>query len=104
MSGHFTAGETISASEKGQLLPPGRVPVYKGRAMKRTRPETLDFRKWRDRLGLTQDEAALALGRTKRMVRNYEVGDLPVPRVVTLAMVALEEHPELCRPAGSAEP
>jgi DNA-binding transcriptional regulator YiaG len=71
--------------------------------MKRTAPDSLDFREWRDRLGLTQDEAAAALGRTKRMIRNYEVGDLPVPRVVTLAMLALEDHPELCRPAEAAE-
>jgi transcriptional regulator with XRE-family HTH domain len=53
------------------------------------------FRAWRESLGLTQNEAAEALGRSRRQIQNYDTGAEAPPRVVRLAMIALEEHLEL---------
>jgi transcriptional regulator with XRE-family HTH domain len=52
------------------------------------------FRAWRRRLGLTQAEAAAALGLGRRLVQYYELGvragrPAPVPRTVRLACAAL---------------
>lgn len=49
-----------------------------------------DFRRWRERKALTLDEAARALGLSRRMVAYYEKGDRPIPRVVALATRGLE--------------
>jgi transcriptional regulator with XRE-family HTH domain len=54
-----------------------------------------DFTEWRERLGLTQGQVATAFGRGRRQIIKYELGDAPVPRIVALAMVALEDHSEL---------
>lgn len=61
--------------------------------MQRRRPRPITFAEWRARLGLTQVQAAEALGRTRRQVQYYDAGR-EVPRVVRLAMLYLAEHPE----------
>ncbi|MGH7030136.1 MAG: helix-turn-helix domain-containing protein [Stellaceae bacterium] len=48
------------------------------------------FRDWLERKAYTLDEAAQALGLSRRMVAYYEKGDRPIPRVVALATRALE--------------
>jgi DNA-binding XRE family transcriptional regulator len=48
------------------------------------------FRHWRERKAYTLDEAARALGLSRRTVAYYEKGDRPIPRVVALATRALE--------------
>ena len=48
------------------------------------------FRHWRERKAYTLDEAARALGLSRRMVAYYEKGDRPIPRVVSLATRALD--------------
>ncbi len=48
------------------------------------------FRSWRHRKAYTLDEAAKALGISRRMVAYYDQGNKPVPRVVALAARALE--------------
>jgi transcriptional regulator with XRE-family HTH domain len=63
-----------------------------------------DFWEWRERLGLTQAQVAAALGRERRQIIKYELGDAPVPRIVALAMVALEDHPELIDDAEATTP
>lgn len=45
------------------------------------------------RKAYTLDEAARALGLSRRMVAYYEKGDRPIPRVVALATRALEMAP-----------
>jgi DNA-binding XRE family transcriptional regulator len=51
-------------------------------------PQT--FRRWRERRAYTLNEAASALGISRRMIAYYEEGDRPIPRVVALAARALE--------------
>jgi hypothetical protein len=48
------------------------------------------FRHWRERKAYTLDDAARALGISRRMVAYYEKGDRPIPRVVALATRALD--------------
>ena len=43
------------------------------------------FRKWRERKAYTLDDAARALGISRRMIAYYEHGKKPIPRVVALA-------------------
>jgi DNA-binding XRE family transcriptional regulator len=49
------------------------------------------FRHWRERKAYTLDEAARALGLSRRMVAYYEQGNRPIPRVVALATRGLEQ-------------
>jgi DNA-binding transcriptional regulator YiaG len=49
-----------------------------------------EFRHWRERKAYTLDEAARALGLSRRMVAYYEKGNRPIPRVVALATRGLE--------------
>lgn len=51
------------------------------------------FRAWRDRLGLTQAQAAEALGRKKRSVEMLDRAEV-IPRETDLACRWLEEHSE----------
>ncbi len=52
------------------------------------------FRAWRDRKAYTLDEAAKALGLSRRMVAYYEQGEKPIPRTVALATRALDMNSE----------
>jgi DNA-binding XRE family transcriptional regulator len=47
------------------------------------------FRHWRERKAYTLDQAARALGLSRRTVAYYERGNRPIPRVVALATRAL---------------
>lgn len=51
-----------------------------------------EFLDWRKRLGWTQQQAADALGATKRAVQMWEAGDRPISRTTELASRWLEEH------------
>lgn len=48
------------------------------------------FRHWRERKAYTLDQAARALGLSRRTVAYYEQGNRPIPRVVALATKALD--------------
>jgi len=48
------------------------------------------FRHWRERKAYTLDQAARALGLSRRTVAYYEKGDRAIPRVVALATRALD--------------
>lgn len=50
------------------------------------------FHNWRERKAYTLDEAAVALGISRRMVAYYDHGDKPIPRVVALATLALDPN------------
>ena len=55
-----------------------------------------DFRRWRRSLGLSQKEAAEALGLKRRIVQYYEKGErngeaVSVPKSVRLACFAVSE-------------
>ena len=47
--------------------------------------EAARFRDWRKAWGLTQEQAAVALGISARMLAYYEAGSHPIPKTVTLA-------------------
>jgi transcriptional regulator with XRE-family HTH domain len=49
------------------------------------------FKHWRSTLGLTQSQAAEALGISPRMLRNYEAGSHPIPLAIGLACAAINE-------------
>jgi transcriptional regulator with XRE-family HTH domain len=54
------------------------------------------FRAWRQRQGLTQDEAAQHLGLKRRMIQYYERGErsgrrVPIPKHVRLACWAISQ-------------
>lgn len=53
-----------------------------------------DFRHWRQQKDFTLDDAASALGISRRMAVYYDHGDRPIPRVVALATQALTEAPQ----------
>ncbi|MEM8988313.1 MAG: helix-turn-helix transcriptional regulator [Pseudomonadota bacterium] len=55
-----------------------------------------DFKKWRKSMGLSQKDAAHALGLKRRMIQYYEKGErdgetVAVPRAVRLACYALSQ-------------
>ena len=55
-----------------------------------------DFKRWRKGLGLSQKEAAHALGLKRRVVQYYEKGErdgdkVEIPKTVRLACYALEQ-------------
>jgi DNA-binding XRE family transcriptional regulator len=52
-----------------------------------------DFKRWREKRAYTLDDAAQALGISRRMVAYYDHGDKPIPRVVALAAIAFEYDP-----------
>jgi DNA-binding XRE family transcriptional regulator len=51
------------------------------------------FRRWREKRAYTLDDAAKALGLSRRMVAYYDHGDKAIPRVVALAAIAFEYDP-----------
>jgi hypothetical protein len=53
-----------------------------------------DFRHWRQQNDFTLDDAASALGISRRMAAYYDHGDKPIPRVVALATQALTPTPQ----------
>jgi transcriptional regulator with XRE-family HTH domain len=60
-----------------------------------------DLKAWRARLGYTQQAAAVALGISVSQLADYETGHkrgtdraAPIPRVVALACLALEDDLE----------
>lgn len=46
--------------------------------------------RWRQRLGLTQAQAAHKLGRSRKSIQEYEAHRSPVPLVVAWAAAAIE--------------
>jgi len=50
------------------------------------RADTLAFRRWQDRHGLSLAQAAAALGMSRRTASQYRTGMRPVPRTVLLAL------------------
>lgn len=50
----------------------------------------LQFARWRERMGFTQEEAGAALGKSRRIVQKWEANS-PIPFVVELACKWLEE-------------
>ncbi len=52
------------------------------------------LRAWRDRLEWTQQQAAAALGVTRRGYQLWEAGERAISRPVMLACLYLEEHAE----------
>jgi transcriptional regulator with XRE-family HTH domain len=52
-------------------------------------PDTF-FRQWRKRLRLSQQQAAVELGYGKRRIEAYDRGEEHPPKVVRLAMLAVE--------------
>ncbi len=45
-----------------------------------------------ERLGLTQEELAKRLGKSRPMIARYESGEFPVPKTVELAFRTIEEE------------
>jgi DNA-binding XRE family transcriptional regulator len=65
--------------------------LYKRAAWQDHRAPTPDeFRDWRKRCGLTQDQLATLFDLGRRTIGYYEDGTLLVPRVVALAMKGYE--------------
>ena len=61
------------------------------------RTDTLEFRRWQDRHGLSLSKAAEAIGLSRRTVSQYRTGARPVPRTVALACKGWEaEHRPQC--------
>lgn len=54
------------------------------------RADTLAFRQWQDRHGLSLAAAAEAIGMTRRSVSQYRTGARPVPHTVLLALKGWE--------------
>jgi hypothetical protein len=54
------------------------------------RVDTLAFRQWQDRNGLSLAAAAEAIGMTRRTASQYRTGARPVPRTVLLALKGWE--------------
>jgi len=50
------------------------------------RADTLAFRRWQERHGLSLAQAAQALGMSRRTASQYRTGARPVPRTVQLAL------------------
>jgi predicted DNA-binding protein (UPF0251 family) len=62
------------------------------------RADTLEFRRWQDRNGLSLSAAAKAIGLSRRTVSQYRTGARRVPRTVALACKGWEAE----RPHASA--
>ena len=46
----------------------------------------------KERLGLTQEELAKRLGKSRPMIARYESGEFPIPKSVELAFKVIEEE------------
>lgn len=51
-----------------------------------------EFRDWRHRMGLRQEDAGEALGYSRRWVQMVEAGEANITKAVELACARLEEH------------
>jgi transcriptional regulator with XRE-family HTH domain len=60
--------------------------------------EPLDLKAWRDRNDLTQQDAADALGISRRTLVAYEQGESDIPRVVEYACGWLDRNPAAIEP------
>ena len=54
----------------------------------------LEFRAWRDRMGLSLTGAAFALGKSRRTIASYQSGEYPVDGTVAKLCVELERREE----------
>lgn len=59
--------------------------------------QAMQLRQWRRAHGMSQKDAAEALGLTGRTVQTYEAGEREIPRTVILAMRGYDASPELRR-------
>jgi DNA-binding transcriptional regulator YiaG len=93
------------------IFPGGEIPLAAVEKIRRTccglkRPPHIrcmnEFVAWRERLQLSQIQAARALGLSRRIVQYYEVGVQPIPAHVMLAMSHLTEHPSKLKDARTA--
>jgi transcriptional regulator with XRE-family HTH domain len=48
------------------------------------------FRRKRERLGLTQEQLATRLGKSRPSIARYEAGVIPIPKVVEMALKVIE--------------
>jgi len=63
-----------------------------------------DLTAWRERNGYTQKQLQLELGiKSRGTVSSWENSSKELSRVVELALVALERHPDLKKSGGKAE-
>src|SRR5271165_3183249 len=67
-------------------------------AQKGSLMEPLDLKAWRERNNLTQQEAADALGISRRTLVAYEQGDSDIPRTVEYACNWLDKNPAAIEP------
>lgn len=58
-----------------------------------------EFKTWRSRLDMTQQDAADTLGVTKRSVQGWEDGTQPIKRSIALACAAVQAG---LKPIGEA--
>ena len=63
-----------------------------------------DFTAWRNRLAMTQAQAAAALGYSVRAVSYWEHGDWPLPLSVPLACKTIERNRQPLKPAPRQGP
>jgi len=84
----------MSNSKSGPKKAPVKVQVKNDVAETAMPPAA--FKRWRKSLGLSQKEAAAALGLKRRAVQYYEKGErggdpVPIPKTVRLACYALAQ-------------
>lgn len=55
-------------------------------------PTVAEFNDWMKRNGLSLASASDALGMTRRTIAHYRTGSRPIPKVVGLALIGLEQE------------
>jgi len=94
MSNSASKGGPKKAPAKAPAKTPARAPAKSSAAEAAMPPAA--FKRWRKSLGLSQKEAAAALGLKRRAVQYYEKGErggdaVPIPKTVRLACYALAQ-------------